>query len=132
MQNYPVGISYIVMTINLFLSFMTIVVCSLICLCTFVAFNTNNIEADQVAQLGEAWSGFIVFASMVKAFCSAFEFMQQTWKTHKITHSYLGAWWELYCRPYWSLIKIWSEITDDHMILRYNGRHCAPQKSNMK
>ena len=46
--------------------FLTIVVCSLVCLCTLIAYIANNMDPDQTAPVGAVWSWFIVFASMVK------------------------------------------------------------------
>ena len=43
-----------------------IVVCSLICVYTFDAYIANNMDPDQTAPFGAVWSGFIVFASMIK------------------------------------------------------------------
>ena len=37
----------------------------------------NNMDPDQTAPLGAVWSGFIVFASIMKLVWSAFEYRQQ-------------------------------------------------------
>ena len=37
--------------------FMTIVVCSVFCLCTLVAYIANTMDPDQTAPLGAVWSG---------------------------------------------------------------------------
>ena len=56
----------------LFLPFTTNVVCSHICLCTFVALTASTVNPDQTAPLGAVRSGSIVFVSMIKVFCSSF------------------------------------------------------------
>ena len=38
---------------------------------------SNNIYPDQTAPLGAVWSGYYVFASVIKLVCSAFRYMQQ-------------------------------------------------------
>ena len=43
-----------------------------------LAYIANIMHPDQTAPLGAVWSGFIVLATMVKVFLSAFEYMQQT------------------------------------------------------
>ena len=64
----------------IFPPFMTIVVYSLICSFFLEACIANNMEPDQTAPIGAVWSGFIVFASMIKSTVvwSAYEYMQQT------------------------------------------------------
>ena len=58
----------------LFPSFMVIVfIYSLICLYILVACIANNMDPDKTAPLGAVWSGFIVFASIVKGI----KYMQQ-------------------------------------------------------
>ena len=59
----------------------TIVICSAFCLCTLVAYIANNMNPDQTAPSGAVWSGFIVFASVIKLVWSTFECMQQMQKT---------------------------------------------------
>ena len=53
--------------INLFRQVTTFVVCSLICLCSKVAYFANNMDPDQTTSEGAVWSGFKIFASMIKS-----------------------------------------------------------------
>ena len=39
----------------------------LVCLCCLVAYIANNMDSDQTAFKGAVWSGFIVFAYMIKS-----------------------------------------------------------------
>ena len=43
-----------------------------------LAYTAIIMHPDQTAPLGAVWSGFLVLATMVKVFLSAFEYMQQT------------------------------------------------------
>ena len=52
--------------LDLFLPVTTSVICSLICLCSKVAYIANNMDADQTVAKGAFRSGFIVFISMIK------------------------------------------------------------------
>ena len=59
------------MNLTFFPQFMTIVVFSLFCLCTFKACIANNINPDQTAPEVAVLSWLIVFASMIKFAWSA-------------------------------------------------------------
>ena len=63
-----------------FLDIHTIVVYALICLYTLEAYIANYMDPDQTAPVGAVWSGFIVFASMIKISLieATFEYIQQT------------------------------------------------------
>ena len=66
-------------------------VCSLVCFCSWVAYIANTMDPDQIAPIGAVWSGFILFALMVKIFSSAFGYML----CHLLL--FLGS---LYCKQY--------------------------------
>ena len=42
---------------------------------TLLAYTAKKMDPDQADPLGEVWSGFILFAAMIKAVWSAFEYM---------------------------------------------------------
>ena len=62
---------------TLYQLFTTIVVLSLFCFCTLVAYIANKMDPDQAAPIGAVWSEFIVFAFMIKSseVWSAFKYM---------------------------------------------------------
>ena len=86
-----------------------IVICSLICLYTLVAYIANNKNPDQTETFGAVWSGFIVFASMIKVFLSAFEYMQQMYKK-----------WTTFSEQ----TKIWHLILPENQFFFYDVTCC--------
>ena len=52
--------------LTLFPPVTSFVICFLYCLCSQVAYIANNMDPDHTAPLGAVWSGFIVFAPMIK------------------------------------------------------------------
>ena len=52
--------------LTLFPTFTTIVACSLICLYSWETYFANSMNPDQTSPFVAVWSGFIVFASMIK------------------------------------------------------------------
>ena len=59
--------------IILFLTFQTTVICFLICRFTLEANIANNMYPDQTALLGAVWSGFMLFAAMIKVTWSSYK-----------------------------------------------------------
>ena len=72
------GIKLVVPALSIFPLFMTIVAWSQVCPWTLMAYIANSMDTDQTARLGAVWSGFILFASIIKLDRNAFEYIHQT------------------------------------------------------
>ena len=76
----------------------------LLFVCTLVANIAKNIDPDQTAPIrsrltdqGAVWSGFMVFASTVNVFWSAYEYMQQTqYSGFMVFASTVNVFWSAY------------------------------------
>ena len=58
--------------------------CFSTCSCSLIAYIANNMNQVHTAPLGAVWSGFLLFAFMLKVLWNAFQYIQQTWKSDAI------------------------------------------------